>query len=416
MPGTSGLPTLELGEAVRQLAKHYGPPTGPPTRDPFELILLENIAYLATPARRREAFDLLRSTIGTTPEGLLAATKPALERATAGGILKGHSAEKLRECARIAIGELDGDVSKAISGSLESATRALRLFPGIGEPGAEKILLFAGRYALLGADSNILRVLVRLGLIREDSSYTRMYAASQAVSKSLPAKVPTMQTAHSAAAAAWPDAVQARGAQMHGVSAGEALRVRTRNRAKLKTSFDKATRPAWLSPVLFWGAIVVGAIALGLLATPPDFMRPVPGRLTLPRLPGPAPNFRTLLYLLGVGSIVWYAAAVALPVLLVGARRIDIERQGRARVVAIVHRRHRVAHRDHERHPVRSRSTAARPPDPGSRRTDRRRFDRTCCRGSRSRASSIAVEARRRALRSDRRSRAASRDRWPSSD
>jgi len=55
----------------------------------------------------------------------------------------------------------------------------------------------------------------------------------------------------------------------------------------------------------------------------------------LPRLPGPAPNFRTLLYLLGVGSIVWYAAAVALPLLVLGARRVDLNQLGRVRAVGI---------------------------------------------------------------------------------
>lgn len=58
-------------------------------------------------------------------------------------------------------------------------------------------------------------------------------------------------------------------------------------------------------------------------------------RRALPRLPGPAPNFRTLLFMLGVGSIVWYAAAISLPFLLFVARRIDVERQGRARAIGI---------------------------------------------------------------------------------
>ena len=53
----------------------------------------------------------------------------------------------------------------------------------------------------------------------------------------------------------------------------------------------------------------------------------------LPRLPGPAPDFRTLLFLLGVGSIVWYAVVVAFPFMLLGARRIDAERDGRLRSV-----------------------------------------------------------------------------------
>lgn len=96
-------------------------------------------------------------------------------------------------------------------------------------------------------------------------------------------------------------------------------------------------RPTWLSPTLVWGGIVVAAIAIGLYATPPEFPRPSGAAMqrALPRLPGPAPNFRTLLFLLGVGSIVWYAAALSLPILLLVARRIDVERQGRARAIAV---------------------------------------------------------------------------------
>ena len=85
-----------------------------------------------------------------------------------------------------------------------------------------------------------------------------------------------------------------------------------------------------------WGGIVIAAVALGLYATPPDFGIPAGAmRRALPRLPGPAPNFRTLLFMLGVGSIVWYAAAISLPLLLFAARRIDVEGQGRARAIII---------------------------------------------------------------------------------
>jgi endonuclease III len=70
-------------------------------------------------------------------------------------------------------------MAAALAGPLKGAKRALRRFPGIGEPGAEKILLFAGRAAPLALESNGLRVLVRLGLVREESSYTRTWAGSR---------------------------------------------------------------------------------------------------------------------------------------------------------------------------------------------------------------------------------------------
>jgi len=188
--------SLTLGEAVDQLREHHGPPIPLPTADPFELILWENVAYLALPARRREAFEHLRRTVGTAPEVILAAEQSALERVTASGILKGTFAAKLRECASIALQEFGGDLEAMIRRPLDKAKRSLRSFPGIGEPEAEKILLFTGQQALLAPESNGLRVLVRLGLVRDEKSYSRTYAASRKVARDLPAEPSVMQEAH----------------------------------------------------------------------------------------------------------------------------------------------------------------------------------------------------------------------------
>ena len=188
---------LTLAAAVRVLRKFYGPPPEPPSSEPFELVLWENVAYLASPARRREAFELLKRTIGTTPAAILAADEKALEAVTARGILKNTFAAKLRECARIALEHFDGDLGPVVGKPLDDAKRALRRFPGIGEPGAEKILLLSGRHALLAADSNALRALVRLGFIREEPSYARTYRASQEAAKGLTADPIVMREAHS---------------------------------------------------------------------------------------------------------------------------------------------------------------------------------------------------------------------------
>ena len=51
-------------------------------------------------------------------------------------------------------------------------------FPMIGEPGAEKILLFSGVLAVLALDSNGVRVLVRLGVGEERKSYAATYKIS----------------------------------------------------------------------------------------------------------------------------------------------------------------------------------------------------------------------------------------------
>jgi endonuclease-3 len=188
--------SLALRDALAVLKRHYGPPPPPPTSDPFELVLWENVAYLASPAKRREAFDLLKQTVGTKPATILKARPEALERVTSRGILKSTFAEKLHECARIAIDEFGGDLGTALKAPVAAAKRALRYFPDIGEPGAEKILLFSGREPLLAPESNGLRVLVRLGLVAEHGSYAKTYGASRDAAKSLAADIRAVQEAH----------------------------------------------------------------------------------------------------------------------------------------------------------------------------------------------------------------------------
>ncbi|HET7585641.1 MAG TPA: hypothetical protein VFK13_12075 [Gemmatimonadaceae bacterium] len=188
--------SLTLQTVVTKLAAHHGTPEPPPTSDPFGLVLWENVAYLASPARRREAFAELARSVGTTPSAILEASRDTLERVTSRGILKGLFAAKLRECATIAIDELDGDLDAAVRAPLSQAKRALRKFPGIGEPGAEKILLFTGQHALLAPESNGVRVLVRLGLARDGGSYARTYAACRDVPVGTRTTPPFMQRAH----------------------------------------------------------------------------------------------------------------------------------------------------------------------------------------------------------------------------
>jgi endonuclease III len=191
-----GRTSLTLRRAVALLRGHYGAPTPPPAADPFELVLWENVAYLARPARRHEAFALLRRAVGTRPAAILAASSRALEEVTGKGILKETFAGKLRQCARIAVERHGGDLAAAIRRQPAGARKMLQCYPGIGLPGAEKILLFSGGEASLAPDSNALRVLVRLGLVADDKSYARLYAAAAAAAGDLPREVGAMQEAH----------------------------------------------------------------------------------------------------------------------------------------------------------------------------------------------------------------------------
>jgi endonuclease III len=173
-----------LTQAVARLQKYYGKPKAPITTDPFELILLENVAYLVSDERRAEAFTLLQETVGTRPHKILAAYPQALLEVTKlGGMQPEKRAARLREMALIAMNEFGGELRETLKLPLLKAKKALQKFPSIGEPSAEKILLFTRSYPVLGLESNGLRVLLRLGLGEEKKNYSASYRSVQAAIK-----------------------------------------------------------------------------------------------------------------------------------------------------------------------------------------------------------------------------------------
>ena len=169
-----------LTKIVPRLAKFYGKPQPPIATDPFELVLWDNVAYLVSDERRTRAFELLRQSVGTRPHEILAAaSKSLLKVAELGGMQPERRAARLRELALIAMNEFGGDITPALHLPLPKAKKALQKFPSIGEPSAEKILLFTRSYPVLGLESNGLRVLLRLGFGEEKKNYSASYRSVQ---------------------------------------------------------------------------------------------------------------------------------------------------------------------------------------------------------------------------------------------
>jgi endonuclease-3 len=169
------MPRLSLDQAVDRLQAHYGKPKVPERADPWEMILRENVAYLADDDRRKSAFETLKRRVGIKPKDILAASDEVLLEVTAHGIMPDLFVKKLRKCAEIAIQHFACDLRSILKLPLPKAKKALQKFPGIGEPGAEKILLFTRTDPVLALESNGLRVLVRLGFAAEQKSYATTY-------------------------------------------------------------------------------------------------------------------------------------------------------------------------------------------------------------------------------------------------
>jgi endonuclease III len=192
------MPDSPLPQIIDALERSYGTPLSLRLTDPFHLILWENIGYLADDTRREAAFQALEERVGLAPEEILAAPEETLMSITRlGGIFPELRAERLRQIAETVIGEFGGDLWAVLNLPPAKAKKALGRFPSIGEPGAEKILLFAGALPVLALESNGLRALARLGYGEVDASYARMYrSAQQAASAEAPKEVGWLTKAH----------------------------------------------------------------------------------------------------------------------------------------------------------------------------------------------------------------------------
>jgi endonuclease-3 len=170
---------LNFWNGVQQLERYYGPPSAPALRDPFELILYENIAYLVSDDRREKAFRELKKRVGSRPADVLTAPLAQLAQITAmGGIFPELRARRLQESARLVRDDFGGSLLGTLALDPAKARKALQKFPAIGGPGADKILFFTGTVATLAPESNALRVLVRLGLVEDHKNYSTTYRAA----------------------------------------------------------------------------------------------------------------------------------------------------------------------------------------------------------------------------------------------
>jgi len=183
---------------IAHLRRRYSQPALPPARGPFELVLWENACYLLPDERRLEVFNALRDKVGLNPAAIDAASDGVLlPIAMRGGMRPEMRVFRWREVARITLNQFAGDLDSILSRPYPEAKKALKQFPNIGDPGAEKILLLCGVANRLPLESNGLRVLGRVGWGRIQKNYGATYRSVQDdVKPELPAGAKRLQEAH----------------------------------------------------------------------------------------------------------------------------------------------------------------------------------------------------------------------------
>jgi endonuclease-3 len=170
-----------LAQLLAVLASRYGdkPPNWP--TDPYLSLVWLHCGYPASDTRCAKGWESLTSQIGVDPQQIIAAKPQQLASALKpGGMVPELRAMRLKEIAERIVKQYAGDLRAGLNGrSLPQVRAALKQFPNIGDPGADRIILFAGISPVAAVPSNCPHVLVRIQLGREHENYTRTYREAQ---------------------------------------------------------------------------------------------------------------------------------------------------------------------------------------------------------------------------------------------
>ncbi len=148
--------------------------------DPLALIVWENIGYLIEDERRAALFQEFTQRVGLTARAIADADIEVLtDIAERSGMRPQARAPRLRDVAQLTLDLAGGDLARTLAAlPLGKARALLKRYPTIGDPGADKILLFSGIAVRPSLESNGVRVMARLGLIAEQRNYGATYAAA----------------------------------------------------------------------------------------------------------------------------------------------------------------------------------------------------------------------------------------------
>ncbi|HUC55492.1 MAG TPA: hypothetical protein VMR90_15680 [Candidatus Cybelea sp.] len=182
-----------LNEILDALEKMYGPQHAAGPADPYEMIVYLNCGYPASDAACAKGFDALKREVGLSPKEILAAPRAKLVKLLRlGGIVPELRADRLKEIARKVKAEFGGDLKGVLKSSIRQekqqtdkgirgAKKVLQQFPVIGEPSAEKILLFSRLTPVAAVPSANVEVPARLWFGKTGKNYAADYRAAREI-------------------------------------------------------------------------------------------------------------------------------------------------------------------------------------------------------------------------------------------
>jgi endonuclease-3 len=173
---------LTLNEILSRLEEFYGPQEASFPVDPYEFLVWWYCGYPASDVACTKGWNSLSREVGIDPIKLLKAKPAQLAAAIKpGGMVPELRVQRLQELAFRVENEFGGDLRAALAGPVPKARKLLKSFHGIADPGADRILLFAGISPIAAVPSNCVGVLLRILKQAAGKNYSAAYHEEQRV-------------------------------------------------------------------------------------------------------------------------------------------------------------------------------------------------------------------------------------------
>jgi endonuclease-3 len=171
---------MNVSKILDRLESRYGSQKPCWPTEPYEFLIWWHCGYPASDAACARGWESLKERIGIEPQQILRASTGQLASALRpGGMVPELRAVRLMEIAARVRDQFRGDLRSALVGPVKDVRKSLKSFPGVADPGADRILLFGGIAPVAAVPSNCPHVLVRIQHGQERENYGVTYQEAQ---------------------------------------------------------------------------------------------------------------------------------------------------------------------------------------------------------------------------------------------
>ena len=140
--------------------------------EPFKHLIIGILSQNTSDRNSVYAYSGLKKAIGEiTPKRVANADENKIRKAIKSGGLYNIKAKRIIEVSRCILQKYNGNLNKILDYSTEEALKKLLEIKGIGIKTAEVFLVYVGKRKLFPIDTNVKRVLWRLGLTSKNDKY-----------------------------------------------------------------------------------------------------------------------------------------------------------------------------------------------------------------------------------------------------